>query len=42
VVYEAAVAARPRDLEAAQAFVIALLGADGRRALRKAGFGLPE
>jgi molybdate transport system substrate-binding protein len=42
VVYEAAVAARPRDLEAAQAFLIALLGADGLRALRKAGFGLPE
>jgi molybdate transport system substrate-binding protein len=42
VVYEAAVAATPRDLEAAQAFVIALLGGDGRRALRAAGFGLPQ
>ena len=41
VVYEAAIAAHPRDLEAAQAFVIALLGADGRRELRAAGFGLP-
>ena len=42
VVYEAAIAAHPRDLEAAQAFMIALLGPDGRRALRAAGFGLPE
>ena len=42
VVYEAAIAAKPRDLEAAQAFMIALLGPDGRRALRAAGFGLPE
>jgi molybdate transport system substrate-binding protein len=42
VVYEAAIAARPRDLEAAQAFLIQLLGADGRRELRAAGFGLPE
>jgi molybdate transport system substrate-binding protein len=41
VVYEAAIASRPRDLEAAQAFLSALLGADGRRALRAAGFGLP-
>jgi molybdate transport system substrate-binding protein len=41
VVYEAAIAARPRDLEAAQAFLIAVLGADGRDALRAAGFGLP-
>ena len=41
VVYQAAIAARPRDLEAAQAFLIALLGADGRDALRAAGFGLP-
>lgn len=41
VVYEAAIAARPRDLEAAQAFLSALLGPDGRRALRAAGFGLP-
>ena len=42
VVYEAALATRPRDVEAAQAFLIALLGSDGRRALRAAGFGLPE
>ena len=42
VVYEAAIAAKPRDVEAAQAFVIALLGGDGRRALRAAGFGLPQ
>ena len=42
VVYEAAVAAKPRDLEAAQAFLIALLDSDGRRALRAAGFGLPQ
>jgi molybdate transport system substrate-binding protein len=42
VVYEAAIATTPRDLEAAQAFMIALLGPDGRRALRAAGFGLPE
>jgi len=41
VVYEAAIAAKPRDLAAAQAFLIALLGSDGRRALRVAGFGLP-
>ena len=42
VVYEAAIAARPRDLGAAQSFLIALLGPDGRRALRAAGFGLPQ
>jgi molybdate transport system substrate-binding protein len=42
VVYEAAVAAHPRDLDAAQSFLIALLGPDGRRALRAAGFGLPQ
>jgi molybdate transport system substrate-binding protein len=42
VVYEAAIAAKPRDLEAAQAFIIRLLGSEGRRALRAAGFGLPE
>jgi molybdate transport system substrate-binding protein len=41
VVYEAAIAAKPRELEAAQAFLVALLGPDGRRALRAAGFGLP-
>ena len=42
VVYEAAIAARPRDLEAAQSFLIELLGPDGRRALRAAGFGLSQ
>jgi molybdate transport system substrate-binding protein len=42
VVYEAAIAARPRNLQAAQAFLSSLLGAEGRRALRSAGFGLPE
>jgi molybdate transport system substrate-binding protein len=42
VLYEAAIAASPRDLEAAQAFMIALLGSEGRAALRAAGFGLPE
>ncbi len=41
VVYEAAVAARPRDLAAAQEFVVALLGPGGRKALRAAGFGVP-
>jgi molybdate transport system substrate-binding protein len=41
VVYEAAIATSPRDLAAAQAFLIALLGSDGRKALRAAGFGLP-
>jgi molybdate transport system substrate-binding protein len=40
--YEAAIAASPRDLDAAQAFVIALLGGQGRAQLRAAGFGLPE
>ena len=39
--YELGVAARPRDVEAAQAFVISVLGPDGRRALRAARFGLP-
>jgi molybdate transport system substrate-binding protein len=42
VLYEAAIAASPRDLEAAQAFMIALLGSGGRAQLRAAGFGLPE
>jgi molybdate transport system substrate-binding protein len=37
--YELAVAAQPLDLEAAQELVIAILGPDGRRALRAAGFG---
>ena len=41
VVYEAAIAAKPIDLLASQAFLIALLGSDGRKALRAAGFGLP-
>ena len=41
VVYEAAIASRPLSLEQAQAFLIALLGSDGRRQLRAAGFGLP-
>ncbi len=41
VVYELAIAARPIDLEAAQDFVIAVLGPDGRRELRAARFGLP-
>ena len=41
VVYEAAIATSPRDLEAAQSFLIRLLGPDGRRALRAAGFGIP-
>jgi molybdate transport system substrate-binding protein len=42
VVYEAAIATRPRHLAAAQAFLIELLGPVGRKALRAAGFGLPE
>jgi molybdate transport system substrate-binding protein len=42
VVYEAAIAARPRDLDAARSFLIELLGPGGRRALRAAGFGLPQ
>ena len=42
VVYEAAIASRPRDLDAAQSFLIELLGPGGRRALRAAGFGLPQ
>jgi len=42
VVYEAAIAAKPVNLEAAQAFVIALLGGEGRAALRAGGFGLPK
>jgi molybdate transport system substrate-binding protein len=41
VVYEAAIAAKPRDLEAAQAFMIRLLSPEGRRALRATGFGVP-
>ena len=42
VVYEAAIAVRPRNPAAARAFLTSLLGAEGRRALRSAGFGLPE
>ncbi len=41
VVYELAIAAEPKDVEAAQDFVIAVLGPDGRRALRVSLFGLP-
>jgi molybdate transport system substrate-binding protein len=41
VVYELAIAAQPNDLQAAQDFVIAVLGPDGRRELRAARFGLP-
>lgn len=39
--YELAIASRPEDVEAAQDFVIAVLGPDGRRALRAALFGIP-
>lgn len=42
VVYEAAIATSPSNLAAAQSFVIELLGSDGRKALRAAGFGLPR
>lgn len=41
VVYEAALAVAPRDLAAAQSFLVALLGSHGRKALLAAGFGLP-
>jgi len=41
VLYEAAIATSPRSLESAQAFLISLLGAAGRRELRAAGFGEP-
>jgi molybdate transport system substrate-binding protein len=41
VVYELAIAADPRDLEAAQGFVISVLGPDGRRELRASRFRLP-
>jgi molybdate transport system substrate-binding protein len=41
VVYELAIAGEPQDIEAAQAFVISVLGPEGRRALRAARFGLP-
>jgi molybdate transport system substrate-binding protein len=41
VVYELAIATEARDLEAAQDFVISVLGPEGRRELRAARFGLP-
>ena len=41
VVYELAIATKPVDTEAAQDFVISVLGPDGRRLLRAARFGLP-
>jgi len=41
VTYELAVATRPAELEAAQDFVISVLGPDGRRAFRAALFGIP-
>jgi molybdate transport system substrate-binding protein len=41
VLYEAAIVSGTRRLDAAQAFLIALLGAEGRRQLQAAGFGLP-
>jgi molybdate transport system substrate-binding protein len=41
VTYELAVAARSVDLEAAQDFVISVLGPNGRRELRSALFGIP-
>ena len=41
VLYELAIAAKASDIEAAQDFVIAVLGPDGRRELRAARFGLP-
>lgn len=41
VVYELAIAVKPKSLEAAQDFVIAVLGPEGRRQLRAARFGLP-
>jgi molybdate transport system substrate-binding protein len=41
VTYELAIASRPTDVEAAQDFVIAVLGPEGRRELRLALFGMP-
>jgi molybdate transport system substrate-binding protein len=41
VTYEAAISSRPASLESAQAFLSELLSTDGRRQLRRAGFGLP-
>ena len=40
--YEVAVVAASARVDAAQAFVIKLLGPDGRRILRAAGFGIPS
>ena len=40
VVYELAISTEPRDLAAAQDFVISVLGRDGRRKLEAARFGL--
>jgi molybdate transport system substrate-binding protein len=41
VTYELAIATRPQNVEAAQDFVVAVLGPDGRRELRAALFGPP-
>ena len=41
VTYELAIATRPQDVGAAQDFVIAVLGPEGRRELRAGLFGLP-
>jgi molybdate transport system substrate-binding protein len=41
VVYQLATAAEPEDREAAQDFAGSVLGPEGRRHLRTAGFGLP-
>ena len=41
VTYELAIATRPQDDEAAQDFVVGVLGPDGRRELQAALFGLP-
>jgi len=41
VVYELAIAAKPKNVEAAQDFVISVLGPEGRRELRTSHFGLP-
>ena len=41
VVYELAIASQPRDLAAAQDFVISVLGPEGRQKLKAARFGLP-
>jgi molybdate transport system substrate-binding protein len=41
VVYEAALAVRPLDVQAGQAFLIELLGPRGRKILRSYGFGIP-